>query len=92
MLRFNSFANQKFWKGYHALPTDVKLLSDKAYQLFKENPEHPSLHFKRVGKKHPIYSARISNSYHALCFLENENAYWFWIGNHDNYEQFLKEL
>jgi len=92
MQRFNSFANQKFWKSYHALPNEIKLLANKAYQLFIENPEHPSLHFKRVGKKHPVYSARISNAYRALCYLENQNTYWFWIGNHDSYEQLLKEL
>ncbi|WP_016879692.1 hypothetical protein [Chlorogloeopsis fritschii] len=35
-------------------------------QFWQENPLHPSLHFKKVGKN--LWSARVSSGYRALAF------------------------
>jgi hypothetical protein len=44
------FTVPSFWENYQKLPTDIKDQADKNYQLLKENPNHPSLHFKKIGK------------------------------------------
>ena len=80
----------KFWKFYVRLPRNVQQQARKAYQLWKVNPHYPSLHFKRVDDKEPIYSARVSNNYRVLGFLEGDTVLWYWIGNHDEYERLLK--
>jgi hypothetical protein len=60
-----------------------------AYRLFRENPQHPSLHFRQVHPTRPIYSARISRSYRALGVREGATVVWFWIGSHDDYERLI---
>ena len=57
-----SQAAPKFWKFYVRLPRSVQQQARKAYQLWKVNPHHPSLHFKRVADQEPIYSARVSSN------------------------------
>ena len=45
-----------FWACYRELPPDVQLLADKSFAHLSDNPRHPSLHFKKVGR---FWSARI---------------------------------
>ena len=85
-----SRATPKFWKLYARLPRGVQQRARKTYQMWKVNPHHPSLHFKRVGDEEPIYSARVSDDYRVLGFLEGDTVIWYWIGNHDEYERLLK--
>ncbi|MCU0568025.1 MAG: hypothetical protein MUF49_15670 [Oculatellaceae cyanobacterium Prado106] len=82
-----SFATADFWKAYAKLPPDVKEQARKAYSLWKEDSQHPSLHFKKVGKK--LWSARISGGYRAVALKQGDDYYWFWIGQHDAYEDLL---
>lgn len=84
-----SRATPKFWKYYSSLPLDVQRRAEKAYHLWKKNPHHPGLHFKRVDEREPVYSVRISNDYRALGMREEEAFIWFWIGSHDEYERLL---
>jgi len=61
-----------------------------AYQLWKADPDHPSLHFKRVDEEEPIYSARVTEDYRVLGLLEGDTVIWYWIGRHEEYERLLK--
>ena len=85
-----SQATSKFWKLYGRLPHSVQQRARKAYQMWKENPRHPSLHFKRVDDEEPIYSARVSDDHRVLGVLEGDTMIWYWIGSHDEYERLLK--
>jgi hypothetical protein len=58
-----SFATGDFWKAYAELSPEIKEQAQKAYRLWKENSLHPSLHFKKVGKK--LWSVRVSGGYRA---------------------------
>lgn len=61
--------------------------------MFAGNPHHSSLHFKRVHKTQPIYSARVGRSYRVVGLLERGNVMvWFWIGPHEQYETLLANL
>jgi len=84
-------ASTGFWTQYHALPQEVRVRADKQFSLMKANPQHPSLQFKKVGERHSreIWSARITLKYRALA-IKRENGYlWFWIGDHDAYDQLI---
>jgi hypothetical protein len=83
-----SFATANFWKAYAQLSPEVKEQAQKAYELWQENPLHPSLHFKKVGKN--LWSTRVSSGYRALAVKKGDDYYWFWIGAHDEYEELLK--
>ena len=80
-------ASRKFWQRYASLPVDLQHLADKAFALLKQNPSHPSLQFKKVGR---YWSARISLTHRCLAVKEGEDFVWIWIGAHDDYDAFLK--
>jgi hypothetical protein len=81
-----SFGLPRFWKAYADLPAAVKARARKAYQLWQDNPSHPSLHFKKVGK---VWSVRIDDNHRAVADLRGDTAYWLWIGDHEGYEKML---
>jgi hypothetical protein len=82
-----SSTTPEFWKAYAALSLDMKQQAQKAYKLWQENPSHPSLHFKKVGKN--LWSARITDGYRALALKKGDDYYWFWIGSHQDYDALL---
>ena len=84
-----SRATPRFWAAYRDLPPDIQELARKAYRLFRENPRHPSLQFKRVHDVEPIYSVRVSLGVRAIGLLENDQMIWFWIGTHADYDRLL---
>jgi hypothetical protein len=73
------FASPAFWDANVKLPAAVRELADKNYALLKENPQHPSLHFKKVGR---FWSVRIGLRYRALATEVDDGLLWFWIGSH----------
>lgn len=81
-----------FWRLFHDLPPLIQLKAYKAYRQWRANPFTNGLRFKRVSEREPIYSVRIGRSYQALGLLEDDTIYWYFIGNHDEYEQALKGL
>jgi hypothetical protein len=88
----NSRATLRFWAAYRGLPDHVREAARKAYQLFRENPKHPSLQFKKIHASEPIYSVRVTLGYRALGLLEEDEVTWFWIGSHADYDRLLKAL
>ncbi len=76
----------QFWERYKALPEEVRRLADKCLKLLKENPHHPSLSLKKLGR---FRSVRIGLAYRALAVECGEDLIWVWIGNHDDYERIV---
>jgi len=58
-----SRAVASFWASYDRLPGEVREIADKQYRLWLENPSHPSIQFKKVGR---YWSARITDDYRAV--------------------------
>jgi len=78
---------RRFWKGLENLPEPVQRLAEKNFKLLKANPQHPSLHFKIVGR---FWSARIGINYRALAVKDGEDFIWVWVGTHDEYDRMIK--
>lgn len=76
-------ANPKFWQLYAALPENIRRLADENYQLLKQDPHHPSLHFKKVGR---FWSTRVGIHYRAVAVEDASDIVWFWIGHHSEYD------
>ncbi len=57
-----SHALASFWKCYEELPRHVQKLAHKNFALFKANPRHPSLGFKKKGG---VHTAEVGRSYRA---------------------------
>jgi len=81
------FASPEFWAAYRRLPDNVRTLADKNFALLKSDPQHPSLHFKQIGR---YYSARVGLRYRALAIKADDGLVWFWIGSHADYDALLK--
>ena len=64
----------------------------RAYKLWIENPDHPSIRFKKVHDTEPIYSARVDLDWRAVGVLEKDTVVWFWVGPHDEYIALLKRM
>jgi mRNA-degrading endonuclease RelE of RelBE toxin-antitoxin system len=84
--------NDDFLKAYRQLPQAIRQQARKAYRLFRDNPQHPSLNFKRVHPNQPIYSARVTRGYRTVGILVDDLIIWFWIGSHADYDKLLKTL
>jgi hypothetical protein len=76
----------RFWACFHALPEQVQQLARKNYNLLKENPRHPSLRFKKVGK---LWSAQVGGNHRALAIEDDDGYVWVWIGTHEEYDRLI---
>ena len=74
------------------LPRATQEQAARTYALWRTEPYHNSLQFKRVSQRQPIYSVRVGLGYRALGLREGDHVYWFWIGPHAEYDELLKRL
>ena len=79
-------ASPDFWACYRSLPEDVRKLADQAYEHLKQDPQYPSLRFKKVGR---FWSARVGGNYRAVAVECTDGLVWFWIGAHAEYDKLL---
>jgi mRNA-degrading endonuclease RelE of RelBE toxin-antitoxin system len=87
-----SHTTRRFREAFKHLPKPTQRRAREAYNLFQQNPYHPSLRFKQVHPTKPIYSVRISRDYRAVGVRDGDEMVWFWIGSHTDYEQLLSNL
>jgi len=80
-------ASSAFWDAYALLPKTIRAQADDAFEKLKNDPSHPSLRFKKVGK---FWSARVTADYRALAVRDGEDLVWFWIGTHADYDKLLR--
>jgi len=80
-------ASPAFWKAYDALPAGLRDIADRSFALLKSDPQHPSLHFKKVGE---YWSVRVGRRHRALATEVEDGLLWFWIGTHADYDRIVK--
>ncbi|HQL63864.1 MAG TPA: hypothetical protein PLQ35_16425 [bacterium] len=83
---------KRFRKQPADLPTAIQEQAERAYFLWCADAFHPSLQFKRVSQRQPVYSVRIGSDYRALGLWEGDHVWWFWIGSHAEYDNLIKRL
>jgi len=84
-----SFTTAPFWRLFAELPAEVQDLAIEKYELFKQDPHHPSLGFKAKGR---VWTIDIGRSYRAIALRHENDLSWFWIGSHEDYNHVLKRL
>jgi hypothetical protein len=82
------YATAAFWTRYRSLPQDVQRTADRAFAKLKENPRHPSLRLKKVGR---MWSVRVGLRYRALAVESGDDLVWFWIGTHADYDKLTRQ-
>ena len=88
----NSYLTEDFLECFGKLPQEIKEKARRNYHLWRQNPNHPSLQFKRVHTREPIYAVRVGIGWRVLGLREDNGIYWFWIGPHGEYEKLLNQL
>jgi hypothetical protein len=82
-----SLTTRSFREAFRELPTDVQERTRKAYRLFRQNPSHPGLNFKKIDEERNLYSARVGLGYRVIGRMDGPSIIWFWIGPHDAYDK-----
>lgn len=78
----------EFWSRLERLPESAQIVASRNFQRLKEDPRHPSLRFKKIGR---YWSVRVGRSYRALAEEDGDDFIWVWIGDHDEYLRVLGE-
>lgn len=84
-----STKNRRFDKLFGKLPKEVQELARKQFRIWIERPAHPSLRFKLIDEEGGIWSVRVGDHYRAVCQREGDSCVWFWIGTHEEYNDFF---
>lgn len=87
-----SSVTKEFRQQLARLPAVVQEQAARAYALWRSNPYHNSLQFKRVSQRQAIYAVRIGLGYRALGLRDADHIYWFWLGSHAEYDELLRRL
>ena len=83
---FEASCDPRFWECYRSLE-EIRRQADAASERLKADPQHPSLHFKRVGR---FWSARMGLRYRALAVEGDDGLVSFWIGTHAEYDNIVR--
>ena len=83
----NHHTTADFWDCYGRLPEAVQRVADGNYALLRDDPRHPSLHFKRVGR---LWSVRVGIGHRALATECEDGVVWFWVGSHAEYDRLVR--
>jgi hypothetical protein len=80
------FTTPEFWQYFDLLPDDIKTLAKKKFNFLKDNPRHPSIHFKKAGK---YWTARIGIHRRAISKERSAGLNWFSGGHHSASDHLL---
>lgn len=83
-----SVRTKRFKELFAKLPSEVQKQAIDKYNIFKENPDHPSLNFECINEK-TWYTVRINKSYRAVGTWKGDTIRWFFIGTHTKCDRFL---
>jgi mRNA-degrading endonuclease RelE of RelBE toxin-antitoxin system len=88
----NSYISNEFIELFNKLPESVQKQAKKSFKIWKKNPNHPSLQYKKIHNDKQIWSVRISLKWRILGLRKMDDIYWFWIGSHSDYEKLIKKI
>lgn len=72
-----------FERDFRSLPKNVQARAEKSIRLLIANPQHPSLHTKKMRGTKDIWEARVSESYRITFQMLGESLLLRRIGTHD---------
>ncbi|MBC8268783.1 MAG: hypothetical protein H8E36_08545 [Rhodospirillaceae bacterium] len=88
----NLLREKAYWKQFDELPFQIRKLAEKNYQLWKENPQHPGLRFKKIHAKLPIYSFRVGMMHRTVGVETGDGrVVWFWVGSFELFNELLDQ-
>jgi hypothetical protein len=65
-------------------------LAVKNYRLWRGNPHHSSLDFKKLAGRGERFTIRVGEHYRALGHKISGGVEWVWIGTHEEYNKLVR--
>ena len=65
-----SKTTRKFKKSFKKLPVQIQELAERYYKLFKKNPYHSNLNFKKLEKDNELCTIDIGRSWRAIGYIK----------------------
>ena len=81
-----SSTRPSFWRSYAKLDPTTQEAARKAYRLFEQNPDHPSLQFKKLAGGDQVWSVRITSRHRAIGERHGDTISRMWIGSHKEFD------
>ena len=75
-----------FWRAYARLSETNRKAARHAYALFAQNPDYPSLRFKKLGGYDRVWSVRINEQCRAIGERQGDTIIWVWVGTHNEFD------
>ena len=82
-----SRTRSSFWRAYGCLSETNRRAARRAYARFQENPDHPSLRFKKLGGYEHVWSVRINEQFRAIGERRGDTIVWVWVGSHNEFDK-----
>ncbi len=96
-----SRTTREFWKQLKSLPAEIQKAAEVAYDKFRSNPSHPSLHLERLRCDPRAWSVWVTRDVRAVALRVQRQAaedkakgssaeeswLWFWIGHHVDFDK-----
>jgi hypothetical protein len=86
---------RQFKEMFARLPRHVQELATAAFRLFRANSDHPSLRRHSLedtdkGRhRSESFSVSITLQYRAIYTVDGDVNVWYWVGSHNDYENFI---
>ncbi len=97
-----SVRTREFIKAFEQLPSEIKSLAERIYEIFCAHPDDERLRTnsledsKKAKHRDGSYSVQIGYRYRAIYVIdrgpnndEAEQYCWYWIGSHESYNNFI---
>lgn len=79
-----------YWRHFDELPAAVRKLAERNYELWKKNPNHPSLRFKQIHPELPIFSFRVGMRHRTVGVrADDQRVVWFWMGSFEHFRALI---
>ncbi|MGD9648538.1 MAG: hypothetical protein AB7U73_22700 [Pirellulales bacterium] len=80
------------------LPAEVQAAADAAFTLFRRDPFHPVLanhelvDTKKGRHRKASRAVTITRRYRAIYVVDGSTNVWYWIGSHEDYNNFVGKI
>lgn len=87
-----------FKKQLEKLPAHIQELAGDAYRQFLDDPYHPVLDnhelvdTKKGRHRKSSRAVSITRRYRAIYVTEGDTNVWYWIGSHEDYNNFVGKI
>ena len=89
---------RNFKKLLERLPPHIQQAASEAFHFFLKNPHHEMLNrhdlkdTKKGRHRNGSVSISLVQNYRAIFVLDGSTNVWYWIGSHEDYNNFVGKI